>query len=792
MHVLKALSFATLLSATPSVLNAATTLTLPSNEWVSVSIPGDLGPAGRSIRSLFGDDLPMDEAGDSWRVFRYLPEKTGGKYQKLGADSHLYNGEGYWFVQGTGAAITLDLPADVQQPAPQSMAGCSTVAGCTQILLDADSGVGLWNLIGMPLDHSLPLAETRAVADTGACATGCTLDEATDASVLFNRAYEYRNGNTATLTPGDNLTPWRAVWMVTMPGADTPRLFLPAKADQDLPDLADYELVFSDEFDGPALDATKWNTGLLWGPYIRINNEQQFYVDTLGMHTDATYNPFRFSPEGTLLLTADTVDSAGAPPPMPAPDDPIWSQHLEYRAPQGNEPPYNPANHPYLSGILTSYEAFKFTHGYAEMRAKVPGGQGLWPAFWLLNSHYVKDAPEIDIMEFLGHTPNTAHHSYHYFDTKNNWARTSMPTANTVGPDFTDGFHDYAVKWGPSDIVWYVDGIETHRTTNADYRIANQAMYLIANLAVGGNWPGPADATTPFPAVFEIDYIRAYKRRQPSPVDLSDFELVFEDDFNGTSLDASKWNTHFPWGPFLTINSEEQYYFDMLGIDSDSAYSPFTVANGELTITAASSGSQTPSNDPPPAYPINDPYWADKPSWYYNARYSPPAYTSGLITTADAFTFTHGYAEVRAKVPQGNGLWPAFWLLNKYYVGRQPEIDVMEILGEAPGVVHHSYHRLNPQGITQSTTSHSTGGSPAEGFADGFHTFGVHWTHDRIDWYVDGVLENSYSGDDVSYQIMYVLLNLAVGGGFNQNPVDPASLPAEYVVDYVRVYQQVL
>ena len=88
-------------------------------------------------------------------------------------------------------------------------------------------------------------------------------------------------------------------------------------------------------------------------------------------------------------------------------------------------------------------------------------------------------------------------------------------------PDWTDDFHTFGMAWSPTDIVWYVDGEETRRITDSDYTIANQSMYLIANLAVGGNWPGTPDENTQFPATFEIDYIRAYKKKLNPELDLS-------------------------------------------------------------------------------------------------------------------------------------------------------------------------------------------------------------------------------------------------------------------------------
>ena len=566
------------------------------------------------------------------------------------------------------------------------------------------------------------------------------------------------------------------------------------------PDLSEYELAFADEFNGNSLDSSKWNTGLIWGPYLPINNEEQLYVDTLGINQGSSHSPFSFNGE-TITITATPTSAALQPPPRPAENDPIWNEYNEYRynGPTANGPGYDPEDVNYLSGIITSYDTFRMTHGYVEARVKLPPGPGLWPAFWLLNTHYVEDSPEIDVMEFLGQTTDRVYHTYHYFDVEDNYARRSTPSYTSLAEDWgisdwTEDFHTYGVAWSPREIVWYVDGIETRRITDQDTingeptRISRQSMYLIANLAVGGNWPGSPDANTPLPAAYEIDYIRAYKKKLSDPIDLAaDYQLMFNDEFNGSTLDTDKWNTSFLWGPYLTINSEEQYYVDANGIDSDLSYSPFSVSDGVLSITADLSDNS--ADDVPPATlpDVNDPLWQQHPEFRQGPYDGPPEYTSGIITSYDSFKFVHGYAEIRAKVPEGDGLWPAFWLLNAYYVGNLPEIDIMEILGENTNRLYHSYHRSNDIGEQQSTQFITDSGQP---FSDGFHTYGVRWQPGRIDWYVDGQPVHAVEDDTIAYQIMYVIANLAVGGNFNQAEVDPSVLPARLDIDYIRVYQE--
>ena len=564
-----------------------------------------------------------------------------------------------------------------------------------------------------------------------------------------------------------------------------------------IPAIDQYELVFADEFSGAELDPSRWDTSLLWGPYLPTNNEDQLYVDSLGMHSSFEHTPFTFTGD-TLKITATPVSDSLQPPARPPENSALWkpNSYSEYAQNRTVGSPgdanyvagYNADDVDYLSGIITTYGSFKMTHGYVEMRAKLPKGRGLWPAFWMLPQHWVEDVPEIDVMEFLGQDVDRLYNTYHYFDVADNWRQISTPSFQVVAEDWTEKFHTFGMAWSPTDIVWYVDGVESNRIDAASYDIANQPMHLIANLAVGGNWPGSPDDATEFPATFEIDYIRAYKKDLGDTLDLAgDYQMMFNDEFNGDTLDANKWNTHFLWGPYLPINNEEQYYVDALGSDSGGE-SPFSLADGVLSITAKS-GSDPTSFAIPEALPeSDDSIWTDFPGFQRNVQYSPPAYTSGIITSYDSFKFTHGYAEMRAKIPQGDGLWPAFWLLNAYYVGQQPEIDIMEFRGENTQQVVHSYHH-NDNGLQSEsyTTSHP---DPTLGYADDFHTYGVRWQAGKITWYVDGIPVHTYVDEDVAYQLMYVIANLAVGGDFNFSSTDPDVFPASLDIDYIRVYQE--
>jgi len=211
------------------------------------------------------------------------------------------------------------------------------------------------------------------------------------------------------------------------------------------------------------------------------NDEIQWYVNPGYSPPPAEPklpNPFKAS-GGVLTITA-------------APADPAAQSYL--------------LGQQYTSGMISTVSSFSQTYGYFEIRAQVPAGKGLWPAFWLL-SPSGKWPPEIDVMEVLGNNPTELFSSIHS-GVQGNVIST---IDKTVTGDLSTGFHTYGVNWQRDYIAWYLDGREIHRTaTPSDM---HEPMYLIANLAVGGNWPGSPDATTVFPAEFKIDYIRVYKEK---------------------------------------------------------------------------------------------------------------------------------------------------------------------------------------------------------------------------------------------------------------------------------------
>jgi len=211
---------------------------------------------------------------------------------------------------------------------------------------------------------------------------------------------------------------------------------------------------FSDEFDGTRVDTTHWQP-----TYKSGAAERQSYV------------PEALSESGGLLT--------------------ITAQ------------PQTGQSHPYTSGALTSLGKFSQQYGYFEMRARLPSGQGLWPAFWLLHTG-PQPWTEVDIFENLGNDPSVVYLSNHWHDDASQHQFLTQPFA---GPDFSQGFHTFGLNWAPDSLTWYVDGVPVASTRD---NVPAEPMFILANLAVGGVWPGYPDASTRFPARMQIDYIRVY------------------------------------------------------------------------------------------------------------------------------------------------------------------------------------------------------------------------------------------------------------------------------------------
>ena len=229
-------------------------------------------------------------------------------------------------------------------------------------------------------------------------------------------------------------------------------------------------------------------------------------------------------------------------------------------------------------------------------------------------------------------------------------------------------------------------------------------------------------------------------------------KVIFEEDFNGDSLDTQVWNYEegdgcpdlCGWG-----NNEEQVY--------DRQY--VAVEDGKLVITALK-----------------------KDGEYY----------SGKINSKDNIEFTYGVIEVRAKVATGKGLWPAIWMLgaNISEVGwpASGEIDILEYIGREPGRVFTSLHTPASHGNTVNTRK-----TRIENIEDGFHDYKVIWTSKYIEFFVDGQQLYKFTPkvyDEEHYPFrkdFYFLINMAVGGNLGGAEIDDSALPDKFYIDHIKV-----
>jgi len=285
-------------------------------------------------------------------------------------------------------------------------------------------------------------------------------------------------------------------------------------------------------------------------------------------------------------------------------------------------------------------------------------------------------------------------------------------------------------------------------------RVVVAALALSATACGGGasNLLPPPDTTKPTPITYT---------------------LVWSDEFDGTagtSPDPAKWV--FDLGDGCTAgncgwgNNEKEYYTnapDNVSLDGQ----------GHLAIVAR------------PAV-LN-----------VSCYYGPCRYTSAKITTRGKYAAAPGRVEARIRIPAGQGLWPAFWMLGNDFptVGwpASGELDIMENKGSAPNASSSAIHGPNYSGNTPFAHTHTI--SPPATLADDYHLYAVEWDAVGANFYVDGTLHYVVLRSDIQRygtsildKPYYIILNLAVGGNFDGDPASDAILPATMLVDYVRVY----
>ena len=230
--------------------------------------------------------------------------------------------------------------------------------------------------------------------------------------------------------------------------------------------------------------------------------------------------------------------------------------------------------------------------------------------------------------------------------------------------------------------------------------------------------------------------------------------LVWAEEFSDTEICIDNWVFEtIPPNNGSWWNNEQQYYTDRAQNAS--------VLNGVLRITAK------------------------------REDYRGKEFTSARMTTQDLFEFTYGKVQIRAKLPSGQGTWPAIWMLggNIDAVGwpQCGEIDIMEHGDIRPGLISSTVHRAGPNG----EDTYERGETTVANEASAFHIYEVEWSSTSITFSVDGIQHHSYTvtPDMPFHQDFFLILNVAMGGDFVGNTIDPAFTSSTLEVDYVRVFQ---
>ena len=263
----------------------------------------------------------------------------------------------------------------------------------------------------------------------------------------------------------------------------------------------------------------------------------------------------------------------------------------------------------------------------------------------------------------------------------------------------------------------------------------------------------------PFSFIALVVFFWGCERDNFQKLEERNWQETWSDDFDGAAgqlPDATKWTFDIGTGDGGWGNQELQIYTnhpENISLDGE----------GNLVITAMNNGG---------------------------------SYTSARIKTQGLFAQKYGRFEARLKTPYGPGLWPAFWLLGKNIETvawpQCGEIDIMELRGQEPNVIHGTIHGPGYSGSNPVTQSY---GLENNRFDVDFHLFAIEWDKDKIDFFVDDYLyqrieRNDVPGEWVYDQPFFILLNVAVGGNYVGFPTARTPFPQKMIVDYVKVYQK--
>ena len=262
-----------------------------------------------------------------------------------------------------------------------------------------------------------------------------------------------------------------------------------------------YELVWSDEFNGNYLDTNTWNYEIGTGSWGWGNNEQQYYTD----------RNIKVS-NGTMKITAKREDYGGMK---------------------------------YTSSRITTKNKKNFKYGKIEARIKMPKFKGVWPAFWMLGANQDSvgwpKCGEIDIVDAIN-DENLVYGTLHWFNDPGN---NNADSGSSVAVADRTEYHVYGVEWTADKLRWYVDG-KVYRTmdvSNDSFSEVRKEYFVIFNMAIGGQWPGYDIDETAFPATMEVDWVRAYKKVEETTTKYTGPMITVTEDAVETC--SGKWGSYF-------------------------------------------------------------------------------------------------------------------------------------------------------------------------------------------------------------------------------------------------------
>jgi beta-glucanase (GH16 family) len=403
----------------------------------------------------------------------------------------------------------------------------------------------------------------------------------------------------------------------------------------------------------------------------------------------------------------------------------------------------------YTSARILTKKTFQFTYGKVEARIKLPVGQGIWPAFWMLGAN-IDEKPwpncgEIDILEAIN-AENVIYNTLHFANETGDHKMSDFSTKI----ENVNEFHIYTLTWTKDQVKMFIDNKEScsvnlNELPSTATDAFRKPFYLLLNVAVGGNWPKTVDDSV-LPLEMIVDYIKIYQEEENYKY--TPKYLIWEDHFDSNTLNTSIWKYTTGNGGWGT--GQLQYYTD----SKNNVY----LSNSNLNLKAI------------------------------KESYEGSSYTSGRISTEGKLEFTYGVIETRMKFPLVDGLSGRLMLYGTFKNGEWP------VCGEIDALVgKDSFNTLTSGIYWDNSDPYFTSNNINDYNISQFNDYTIIWDKTSITIYLDDIkIYQLYINED-KYEALhnpfYIILYLLVGGSTVDKEVNDSAFPVEMSVDYIRVYQ---